>query len=778
MTELRSGSSRRSGSDPDIQRRRRIVWLVAAAAALGAIASGAQPTASPLADVVVNSAVAVTVVYLSSRARRWAWLILAGAATIAAGSPVALAAGGLALALALFAAATNRRNRVIGALVGALAVQALFRLPGWERSGVATLVAFATVLPVLVSGYRNCRRAVRRRLLVGTITVAVVAAGLTVLASIVAFGQRSTLQNGIDRARDGLAAVENGETGRADSLLAEAEESFHEAADALGSAWVVPATGVPVVGQNVEALTVAAEQGSALAATARTAVLEADIDSLRFEDGVLDLQQVSAVGPPLERSAAALEASLEALDSADSPWLAQPVSGRYDDFSAELADAAADAAVAVRAVEVAPALFGGDGDRRYVVLFTTPAEMRGLGGFIGNYAELTMVDGDVELTRSGRVEELQPLPGEPSYVFSRPADYVERYEPFNFGHYVKDTTASPDFPSVAQVWEQLYPQMPGGGPIDGVIVVDPYALAALMTFTGPITVPGYDVPLTADNAADILLREQYLTFEDDNDQRIDFLDDVTRLTFEALTTGDLPGPRQVIDTLGPVVGQGRLLVYSTHPDEQDLFVEVDMDGALPAVEGDFLSVVTQNSGNNKIDIFLHRSIRYDVVYDPDTGRVQGEVTVTLRNDAPASGLPFYVIGNRDTERIPIGANQLYLAVYTPWDVTAATLEGQPIPVEQADELGRRVYATALQVPPGGTRTVTFSLDGAGDPAYDYRLTFAPQPLVNPDELTVQVTGADGWDVCGTHGLGLEGAEATLSLQPEEDLTVSAEFCSG
>ena len=33
MTELRSGSSRRSRADPDIERRRRIVWLVAAAAA-------------------------------------------------------------------------------------------------------------------------------------------------------------------------------------------------------------------------------------------------------------------------------------------------------------------------------------------------------------------------------------------------------------------------------------------------------------------------------------------------------------------------------------------------------------------------------------------------------------------------------------------------------------------------------------------------------------------------------------------------------------------------
>ena len=209
---------------------------------------------------------------------------------------------------------------------------------------------------------------------------------------------------------------------------------------------------------------------------------------------------------------------------------------------------------------------------------------------------------------------------------------------------------------MAQVWEEIYPQTIGGSEIDGVIVVDPYALAAFMTFTGPITVPGYPTPLTSENAADILLREQYLTFDDDRLGRTDFLDDATRLTFEALTTGDLPGPREVTEVLGPMVAQGRLLMNSVVPDEQDFFTRIDLDGALPAVNGDFLSVTTQNSGNNKIDIFLHRDIAYDVVYDPDTGLVQGEVTVTLRNDAPASGLPLYVIGNRDPSRIAIGAN--------------------------------------------------------------------------------------------------------------------------
>ena len=45
------------------------------------------------------------------------------------------------------------------------------------------------------------------------------------------------------------------------------------------------------------------------------------------------------------------------------------------------------------AVALAPGMLGGDGPRTYLVLFTTPAEARGLGGFAGNYAELTIDHG-------------------------------------------------------------------------------------------------------------------------------------------------------------------------------------------------------------------------------------------------------------------------------------------------------------------------------------------------------------------------------------------------
>ena len=121
--------------------------------------------------------------------------------------------------------------------------------------------------------------------------------------------------------------------------------------------------------------------------------------------------------------------------------------------------------------------------------------------------------------------------------------------------------------------------------------------------------------------------------------------------------------------LGPVVDQGRLIVYSVHDDEQALMERTGLDGALPPVEGDFVSLTTQNTGNNKIDMFLERTLDYRATWDPATGRVEATATVELYNGAPASGLPDIVIGSSDARNLPLGTNLLYVSLYSALPLT-------------------------------------------------------------------------------------------------------------
>lgn len=391
---------------------------------------------------------------------------------------------------------------------------------------------------------------------------------------------------------------------------------------------------------------------------------------------------------------------------------------------------------------------------------------------MGNWGELTAVDGKVTLSRFGRAVDLNDTPRGRSLTGL--GDYVARYGRFHPEIFMQDMPYSPDFPTVARVMEELYPQA-GGQPVDGAISVDPYAIAAFLRLTGPLQVGGLPEPLTADNAANLLLRDQYVQFPD-LPGRVDFLDQAARTTMSRLLSSPLPTAAQVADTLSPVVRQRRLMAHSVHADEETLFSRVGLDGAFRAVDGgDFFSVVTQNSGNNKLDIFLERDVDYRVALDPGDGTLTASATIKLRNTAPSSGLPIGVIGSTDP-RLPLGATRLYLSFYTPHRLAGAALNGLPLNMEAQEELGRSVYFAFVTIPAGGVATVRLDLVGSAERAGTYSLGIGTQPLTRPDQVTVtvQLPGRDrfrraqGFDVADPGG-------ARAAIAPTEDAVLSAAF---
>jgi hypothetical protein len=718
-----------------------VVWALVALSALAGAASAAEPAGWLPADLLWRAGFAALVTAATARAARWSWIVLAATAAAASTVDGPTLFGFAALAVALVAAVRRRRSRVLGALAGGFAVQALLRLE-LPDTGMSALLTVVAVAPVLVSAYsrlrRDDRRVVHVVLFVAGVVVLVAVAGLAVAV----LRSEQQVREAADAVRDGLDAVRENEPDRAVALLTEAQAGFEEAHGSVAT-WGLAARVVPVLGHQARALEVVTGQGAALAEAAARSTVEADTDELRFEDGVLDLELVAGFEQPLRDARDVLAEAEAGVDEARTMWLVDPLSTGVADFADEVGRALPEAELAIEAVELAPALFGGEGERHYFIAFTQPAESRGLGGFIGNYGELTARDGDVELTRSGRIRELIAAPGAAQRTITGPRDYLRRYGRFQPAQFLQDLTFSPDGPSVGDVTEQLYPQA-GGQEVDGVIIVDPVALAALMEFTGPIPVEGLDEPLTADNAADILIREQYLRFAEDEQQRVDLLDEATEETFERLTEGDLPSPRVVADVLGPVVEEGRLIVHLVDGAEQDLVERVGLDGALPPVEGDFVSLTTQNGGNNKIDVFLERALDYQARWDPATGEVRAEATVELRNTAPASGLPGIVIGSSDARALPPGTNLLWLSFYSALPLAGAELDGVPVAMEPQIERGRWVYSRYFQLPPGGEATLRLELTGVLRPGADYRLTYAPQPTVNPDRVTLAAALVDGW----------------------------------
>jgi hypothetical protein len=715
---------------------------MAVGAAVGAAFAPAHPTGTPAVDVVERALFAAVVVVAAGSARRWSWLVLASVAIVFSRG-VWLVPAALGGAVALAGAWQPRHRRRLGALAAALSVQAVLRFPAVGFHGATALAAACATLPVLWSGYRRSHATTRRRVRRSALGLAGVAVVFTIPFAVATLASRSALQAGVDHAQRAFALVGGTDQSAAEASLIRASASFRSAASKLTAWWTVPAEAVPIVGQHRRAVAQTAQVAQRVADQAATSARQADYSRLTYDDGTIDLDRVAALRPPLVRLQASLDHARDRLDALDSGWLLPPLESRIHTFEQEIDKALPQARTALDGITAAPSLLGADGPRRYFVAFTTPAEQRGLGGFVGSYGEVLADHGRLTMVRSGPVADLNPAPGSPPRTLTGPPDYLARYGAFRPQDLFQDVTYSPDLPTVAHVVAQLYPQA-GGDHIDGVLVVDPYALAALLHFTGPQHIAGLDEELTADNAADVLLQRQYAEFAGTHGERKDALSEAGRVVFEKLTTGSLPAPKALADTLSEVVHQRHLGFYSFDPAAERFIGEIGAAMAFPRPDGgDLLAVTTQNSANNKVDVYLHRTITDDVTVDVATGQVHAIVSVTLRNDAPATGLPDTVSGQLASPDLPPGTNRSYVSVYSPLDLRDATLGGHPVAMAAGTELGWQVYATTVTIPPGASATVVLTLDGRLPDVSPYRLTLPVQPAVNADQVRVSISPTSG-----------------------------------
>jgi hypothetical protein len=671
---------------------------------------------------------------------------------------------------------------VLGAVVGLGVGQAALRL-GWpDTTALTALLALVALLALLVGALEATPRRARRRLV-----IPVLALGALVFVVVAAYAAlvlvaRGSVNEGIDSANAGLEAARHGDTVRAAQEFDEARRAFADARDTLGSWWGKPILAVPGAAQQARALTRMSEIGVDLADSGNRTALAADPAATRLTAGTVPLARIAALEAPLSEAHASLLAAGDDLAGIDATWLVAPLDDRLSNLRTKVARAARDAETGVQAARVVPSLLGANGQtKRYFVAFQTPAEQRASGGIIGNYAVISFTDGRFQREVSGRNVDLNQG-GEGDRTLVGPADYVTRYGQYSPELTWQNVTMSPDWPSVARVIEGLYPQS-GGVPVDGAISVDPAAIAAFLELTGPVRVEGLDFPLTAKNAAKFLLRDQYLDFGD-LQSRVDVLGRAVDAVINRIQNGDLPGAATIGKALGPMVKEGRLKLQTVDSAGEAFLRRIGAAGQLPAVRGDFAGLVTQNASGNKIELFLHRSLTYEPVVDPITGTVEAVATITLRNDAPSSGLPDYVITGSGNDPTPPGHYRGIVSFYTPLDLEQVTLDGQPVPGDTTveRERGRNVITRFVDIPSGGQATVRLELTGpvrmpAVDGGRRYRLDVWHQPTIEPDELTVRISGTPGTGLEDPQGLEEDGSTVGLQARPKTDLRVGVTLTS-
>ncbi|NNH04309.1 DUF4012 domain-containing protein [Microbacterium ulmi] len=408
------------------------------------------------------------------------------------------------------------------------------------------------------------------------------------------------------------------------------------------------AEGAPWIGPQLAAVSTVAASVDDVAGSALTPLAEVastfSLDSLRLQDGRIDLSSLSQIQDAATAGAASIGRAAASVDSLDRAPLVAPVRTAVDELGALLGDARNATDALARASALMPAMLGADGPRDYLLLFQNNAEWRSLGGIPGAMAVVHTDGGAISLVAQDSTssfpryaESVLPLDPEVQAIYGRrPALFMQ------------NVTQVPDFAVSASLAREMWTRE-HGTQVDGVIAVDPVTLSYILTATGPVTLPTGDV-LSADNAVPLLLNDVYKRYARPGDQDALFAA-ASAAVFDALASGSAD-PGALVTALTRAGDERRLLLWSAHDDDQALLAGTTLAGGLPVTdaEASTFGVYLNDGTGSKMDYYLaaDTQVGWESCRLDAGGRATGVATlsVTLTSTAPAdaAGLPPYITG--------------------------------------------------------------------------------------------------------------------------------------
>ncbi|WP_315095730.1 DUF4012 domain-containing protein [uncultured Cellulomonas sp.] len=586
--------------------------------------------------------------------------------------------------------------------------------PGWGSDWNAQPVPEAPVHPETVrrrrtSYVRARRRRLVKRVLIGCGLALVVVIGLGVWLATDALRAADALEAARADVRDLQEQVTAGDSAAADRTLVQLQAHSSTAArSTTGPVWTVAGL-LPWVGPNVDAVHTVASAVDDLAQQALPSLMQAttlvDPAALAPVDGRVDLAPLQEAAPAIVAADASVQLTAQRLEDLDTSALLALVADPVQTLREQVADVAVTTATASRAAQLVPAMMGADGPRSYLVLVQNNAEQRATGGIPGSVLLLSADAGAVTVVEersggslSGLAEPALPLTDAENALFG----------PL-LGTDMRDVTFTPDFPRsgalAKAIWEQKV-----GGTIDGVLSVDPGALALVLGATGPVTLAD-GTTLSADDAVQTLLNQVYLDIEDPREQDAFFAATSTAV-FTAVIGGQGDAPA-VMDALAEAARQGRLMVWSADEDEQSRLEPTVLGGALRGVDGDspVIGVYLNDGTQAKVGYYLDLTVDAEATQCRPDGSQIVDAVVTLTYDAPpdAAELPAYLVGLDDI--VPLGDIRTNVLIYAPSGGGIETVRVKPDPqgllAQIHDDLG--VGGRTFVLKPGESGTLDLQI---------------------------------------------------------------------
>ncbi|MET0910940.1 MAG: DUF4012 domain-containing protein [Ilumatobacteraceae bacterium] len=488
---------------------------------------------------------------------------------------------------------------------------------------------------------------------------------------------------------------------------------------------------VPFVGQNLHAVRMAAASADVLARNAVVPAASIGLDALKPVDGRIDVEAVSAARAKIDGAADALSEATLMLDSVDRSMLVPEVASglqRLDDATSS----AGQVLEPVRdVVAILPGLLGADGPRDVLFLFQNNGEVMPRGGTVGSLAQMHIENGAITLAAQSSAAPID-MPMYDTDVVPIAEDVRATY-PFGLGRYVQNLTRTPRFSLTFDIAKEMWKRTHGVD-VDMVVAIDTVALSYFLDATGPIDLPG-GLQLTSGNAVPMLLGDLYQTFEPDEVDAINQAFAAT--TMSRLMSGSVE-IRALVSVVQRAADEGRILIRSARPEEQDLIAGSSFEGEPPSEDAaaDGFGVYFIDSTPGKMQRFMTQNVDLSQAVCAADGRRNVRVTVVLGNavdPAAVESLPGYVTGGGQSTEV--GSMRV--------EVLAYSLPGYELVEQRADGPAEAVrtgtdgeFAVAQQtvtIAPQQSRTLTFDYVSA-DPT-EVELVADVTPVVSPNQIT-------------------------------------------
>lgn len=410
-----------------------------------------------------------------------------------------------------------------------------------------------------------------------------------------------------------------------------------------------------------------------------------------------------------------------------------------------------------------PWLLGADAPRRYLVLYQDAAEVRATGGFLAAYSYLEVDRGHVRFGESHDIYELAgascPAAAVPreALALAQEAPPTSPFRYFVLGLYrdglpVQDSNWWPDLARSMELFLCHYRSL-GMPPVDGVLLVDTWFLTGLLEHLGPVVVPGYPEPFSAEAidylgamipqaAYEIVFYAERAHVDGPNRKRV--VGDLAQALWERVRLLDFTAAKELGKEAFQLAARGHAYMYFADA-TLDALVRRDV-GSSPAApaDGDFLRIVEASYGAAKSGLFMTRQVTSETVV---SGRgAMRRVRIVWENHGPEDGWL-----NRPGSYV--------VRLYVPEGsrlVSAQGYVGRPVVYS---EDGSTVFAFLLEMPAPGSAMLAVDYEvevqGAG-----YTLLVFKQPGIPRVQISMRLAG----EACA---VDLEGREYRWSASDRQ-----------